>query len=344
MARHALKGFLNELVGSGAVSAAAAVVGDGRTIAQEAAGGMKRPGPAGRVTTSSLFDLASLTKPVSATLALALDRRRRLSLSTTIAGALRGTDVRVAPELRRRQLATLLRQRAGFQAWAPLYHHWTRPSDMLEGLISSASFLGAAPSTYSDLGFMAWAGIAEAVTGRDFATLVRRQVARPLGLSRLAGPPGDTPAVVECRLGTDREVSLARAQGIRVRRLRAPGPGRIQDGNARFLGGPSGHAGLFGSARAIWRLTREWARPRVLFGETAVEVALGGSGAYALGWQRRPAAAAKRSGLWYGHTGFTGGGVWFCPDTTEIRVLLTHRSSVSVSLNEWQARFLGLRF
>lgn len=343
MAGRKLKRFLDELHSSGAVTAAAAVVGDSRSIEYQAAAGSKRRSRPGRVTTSSLFDLASLTKPVSATLALALDARGSLPLTMSVERALASSGVEVDSGLRHRRLGSLLRHRSGLRPWTPLFYSCRRPSSSIELLVANSELLGAAPSTYSDLGYILWGLIAESATGRPVSALVRDLLVRPMGLHGLSVPPGNVPAVVECRLGNDRERGLARSQGIEIGVRRAPSAGTIQDGNARFLGGPSGHAGFFGSARAIWRLAVEWVAPgAVLVGES-VGKALAGRGGYALGWRRCPPGAAKRSGLWYGHTGFTGGGVWFCPQTAEIRVLLAHRSSVSVSLKDWQARFVELR-
>ena len=161
-------------------------------------------------------------------------------------------------------------------------------------------------------------------------------------MGTLVEPPGDVSGAVECRLGNGRERDLARGQGIEISRRQPPRIGTIQDGNARFLSGPGGHAGLFGSARGLWRLAGEWARPGAVLASGSVDRALAGRGRYALGWRRQPPATAKRSGLWYGHTGFTGGGVWFCPETGEVRVLLAHRSALSVSMKDWQARFVEL--
>ncbi len=335
-----LQSFLSELHASGAVTAAAAVLGDARGIAREGGVGVKRRRRSGRVTTSSLFDLASLTKPVTATLALALERSGGLSTRASVGRVLHGSGFEIDPSLRSRRLVTLLRHRSGLTAWAPLFARCRRPEEAVELLTSSPDLLGAAPATYSDLGYILWGLLVEAVTERSLGSLVEERIVRPLGLRGLSEPPGDMPAAVECRLGNQRERQLARAQGIDIGLRRAPSIGAIQDGNARFLGGPAGHAGLFGSARAIWRLAAEWVEPGALLECRQVERALGGRGEFALGWRRSPPAAAGRSGLWYGHTGFTGGGAWFSPETKEIRVLLAHRSSVSVSLVEWRARFL----
>ncbi len=339
MGRLDLKRYLEDLLASGTVTAAAAVIGDGRSIACEGACGAKRRAGGGRVTTSSLFDLASLTKPVIATVAQALDAEGVLPLRRSVSRALAGHEIRVAPCLARKSLGSLLRHRSGFQPWAPLFAHGTNEADAMRWLVSDPALHGAAPSTYSDLGYILWGWLAERARGVSLATMVREYVSRPLDIDRLAKLPRNRDSVVECRLGNRRERELAAAQGIEIPVRRAPAIGTAQDGNARFLRF-AGHAGLFGSARALWRLAAEWAEPSKVLSPAAVAIALGGRGAYALGWRRRPPETRGLAGVWYGHLGFTGGGVWFCPETAEVRVLLAHRSSIAVDLDDWRKRFL----
>ncbi|MCH7665104.1 MAG: beta-lactamase family protein [Acidobacteria bacterium] len=341
MGRLDLKRYLEDLLASGTVTAAAAVIGDGRSIACEGACGAKRRAGGGRVTTSSLFDLASLTKPVIATVAQALDAEGVLPLRRSVSRALAGHETRVAPCLARKSLGSLLRHRSGFQPWAPLFAHGADEEDAVRWLVSDPALHGAAPSTYSDLGYILWGWIAERARGLSLATMVREYVARPLGIDRLAQQPSHRDSVVACHLGNGRERELAAAQGIEIPVRRAPSIGTVQDGNARFLSFAA-HAGLFGSARAVWRLAAEWVEPSRVLTSAAVGTALEGRGAYALGWRRRPAETRGRSGLWYGHLGFTGGGVWFCPESAEVRVLLAHRSSIAVGLEDWRKRFLEI--
>jgi hypothetical protein len=109
--------------------------------------------------------------------------------------------------------------------------------------------------------------------------------------------------------------------------------GQPQDGNARLLadrtdGGPSGHAGLFGSADALWRYAREWLEPTVL-PASGVRDALAGAGPFLLGWAR-PAAWESLVGTvrerCFGALGFTGGSVWIDAEAQRLCLLLGHRA------------------
>ncbi len=356
----ALDALLARMVAAGAVSAAAALIGDARSVRLEAAVGRAAGRRHGRtvpegapVSAASRFDLASLTKPFVASLALVLDRRGLLPLDTRIGGLLPTT----AGWLGRKHLASLLRHRAGLAAWAPVYlgesKSWKappraegrggrrRPSELVAGELAGR-LVGQPVGTYSDLGYLLWCEAAERALGRPLETLLARHLAGPLGCSGLAASPGPEPGVVGCALDTRREVELAAGLGLEIPCLPAPGLGVVQDGNARFLGGVPGHAGLFGSARDAWRLAAEWLQPGRLLDRARVVSECGRRGPFVAGWRVRPPAARGLGGRWLGHTGFTGGGAWLRVDRGEVRVLLAHRTAVDVDLTPYRREFLRL--
>jgi CubicO group peptidase (beta-lactamase class C family) len=122
----------------------------------------------------------------------------------------------------------------------------------------------------------------------------------------------------------------------------------VQDGNARFLGGLAGHAGLFAAVEDLWRLAREWLEPRVLASAPRLREALAGPGSFGLGWWKRSAggtAARAFSAGAFGHPGFPGGSVWADPKADRILVLLGHRTSPFSDLAPVRREFhrLGLR-
>jgi CubicO group peptidase (beta-lactamase class C family) len=344
-----VKPFLDDLLRSGAATAAATAVGTAEHILAEET--------AGEVTPASRFDYASLTKPFVATLALVLDAAGVLPLSTRVAAIWPAAD----PRLGRKPLSDLLRHRSGLAAWRPLYH-LCRPREEVLDLILGGSLLGTRAGTYSDLDYILYGMTAERVTGTALGELVRSRVLIPLGLASVEPAPGDQPDAVESRMDSAQEVLLAARQGLTI----VPPPlaprGLPQDGNARFLidlaGGPgrmagrlSGHAGLFGTARDLWALGAEWLAPGRLLQPEAVTAALGGGGRFALGWWRRTlrgSAGRALSRSSFGHTGFAGGSLWIDPhagpaeDTGRIYVLLAARADPLSNMNRWRRRFHGL--
>lgn len=327
--------LLADLLAEGGVTAAAACVGDADGILLQARAGWVDEARSRAVAVHDRFDLASLTKPWSATLALVLDQRGLLPLELPL-----GEIWPLAPaELARQPLTALLRHRSGLLAWRPLYRHLRRPDDVVERILQP-DCQGATRPTYSDLGYILWTRSVEHWTGAAAMTLLQRHVLRPLGVSTVEIAPAAERAV-ETRLDNARERALAADLGVRVGLRPGPPRGQAQDGNARFLGGLAGHAGLFAPARALWRLGAEWLRPaRVLDGER-VAAALAGRGRYRLGWWRRaacPVATRPLSADSFGHHGFTGGSLWVDPRAGRVGVLLAHRVSERVDLDPWRRR------
>jgi CubicO group peptidase (beta-lactamase class C family) len=322
--------LLAGLVRDGHASAAAALVGDARGALATAEVGEARRAGAKR----PLFDLASLTKLWTASLALRLDQRGLLPLSVALGELWPRCDGRLAG----RTLEDLLRHRAGFLPWAPLYRHCRRRSSVA-ALLLGGRLLGARRGTYSDLDYVLWGLSAERALGQPLSELLRRQVIAPLGLR---AAPGRGTFWLPCRLGNDREVGLAAARGVRIGRLGPPDAGRVQDGNARFLGAPAGHAGLFATPEALLALAREWLAPGALWPAAAAAAALAGPGRFALGWRRvtrRGSGGPALSAASYGHLGFTGGSLWIDPERGRILVLLAHRQAVDVDLAPARRRF-----
>lgn len=330
VAPEVLAAFLAELRASGAVTAAEARVA---TLEESVAARVD-------VAPGALFDLASLTKPFVATLALALHEEGSLPLDLPL-GRLWPT---AAAGLRRKTLGSLLRHRSGLVPWAPLYALCRTAEEAAERIVAG-EWWGAAPDTYSDLGFLLWGSSAARALGLPVSELLEQRVLAPLGLRSIAAAPPAERAV-PCRIDTGREVELARRMGRRIGVLAPPAPGQPQDGNTRFLGGLPGHAGLFGDAGDLVTFAREWlgAGGRVV-GGTTVRRALAGSGRHALGWMRRRLAGSAGPALGpgsFGHTGFTGGSLWIDPRGGRIWVLLAHRSSSQVDLDPWRRRFHAL--
>lgn len=284
------------------------------------------------------FDLASLTKPFVATLALALDQNDRLPLSTPIAEALPEAAAVCRPQ---GVLGDLLRHRSGLIPWLPFYALGRRPGRALLRAFEPDHWR-ARVGTYSDLGYILWRLAAERCCGESLEEMLRNAVLSPLALTGVETGPGSRPDVVRCRLDTLREVELAADLGYEIALRGAPKRGRPQDGNARFLGGLPGHAGLFGSARAVAALGCEWLAPTRVLDPVTVRRALAGAGPYALGFARRRVRGAAGSALGpaaFGHTGFTGGSLWIDPDARLVAVLLGHRWHAGCNLAPVRRRF-----
>ncbi len=332
-----LSTLIERAVSGGLYTALVALVGDASGIERVVAAGSARPGKAVAVGERTLFDLASLTKTFTAGLALTLDGSGELPLALPIGEAIDGAP----PALADRELADLLRHRAGFLPWTPLY---ARCGDRQEArqLLLDGTLLGASAGTYSDLGFILWGLIAEQRCGMALGELMRQRLLRPLGLSGVREQPDNIDQVAACRIDGAKESELAAGLGLELATPSAPSIGMAQDSNARFLGGLAGHAGLFANAGQLWRYAREWLAPGNLLDPQQVAEALAGPGPFLLGWGRPGGWTSTRAVAGpgsFGALGFTGGSVWIEPERGRIALLLGHRSSPLSDLAPFRRAF-----
>ncbi len=308
----------------------------GRVQLFEAFGHTSEGPTAQAVSTDTVFDLASLTKPlVTAALTLSFVADRLVSIDDPVGKYLPafrdGTAARAT-------IRHLLTHTSGLPEWRPFYRDL--PPDTIatpegkrrvlvaaerEPLISAPG----AESRYSDLGFILLGSILERVADRPLDETARERLFAPLGLDSVGFlPVGNTHAWASNRTMAATEHCLWRGRVLR---------GEVHDENAYAMGGVSGHAGLFGDAMGVLTLVREWRdaalgrsprwpadlAARFLTRHTDV-----GNGSWALGWTvPTPPSTSGRyfSPRSYGHLGFTGTSVWVDPDRELTVILLTNR-------------------
>jgi CubicO group peptidase (beta-lactamase class C family) len=323
----------------GVYTAAVAQVGlKGKLWWQGAAGRVSRDPSAAPVTQETVFDLASLTKPLATALALmVLVERGKLDLTTPI-GAILPHDWLPADKYPL-TLASLLIHRSGCPAWRPFYEAvLTAPASarpiLLERL-AAATPLEHTPDTvtvYSDLGFMLLKAVVEQVSGKNLEQFCREEIYQPLGLHDLGFIPLPKP---HRALTTESRSYAATELGFIPGR---PVAGEVHDENAWAAGGVAGHAGLFGTGREVFALVaclyRAYAGEKV--GPLTPEVVRrfftvppGVDRAYGFDIPSReptPRAAGRYfSPHSVGHLGFTGTSFWLDLETGQMIVLLTNR-------------------
>jgi len=112
--------------------------------------------------------------------------------------------------------------------------------------------------------------------------------------------------------------------------------GEVHDGNAYFMGGVAGHAGLFSTAEEVFKIAQQFLPnyTRLLKPETTdlfrTNFTPGHnehrSFAFQLASTEGSTAGAKMSPESFGHTGFTGTSLWIDPVKERVFVLLTNRT------------------
>jgi CubicO group peptidase (beta-lactamase class C family) len=368
-----ITGVLETAVETGVTAGAVALVRHRGEVAFHQAFGQAAKEPQPRpMGVDTVFDLASLTKPlVGATVALALVDRGVLSLDEEVTTFLPELESLAGEGVTFRRL---LSHTSGLAGWRPIYV-WARDR---AGILATIDRLGlvTAPGTrfeYSDIGFMTLGLALERAGGSPLEDLAVRLVIEPLGLANTGYRPPPSPesfAVTE--RGNAFEHRMAEWAGLRFDGWRRDfHPGEVNDGNTHYgLGGVSAHAGLFSDAYDLgvlgemWRGQGVWQDRRVLSGavvEQATSDQTSDGSGRGLGWQLMRRTGPTREELsradagffpptrspWtprpsgellspaaYGHTGFTGTSIWVDPARELVAVLLTNATHPAVDLDK----------
>ena len=288
----------------------------------------------------TIYDLASLTKPLVTTL---LCSRRielgELTLDSSVSHYLAEFDRTDKQMITVRELLT---HTSGLPAWRPLYVLTEDQPDRAAGAIANLN-LEYKPGTrvvYSDLGFIALGILLERMTGHRLAELAMREIFEPLKVQQTFFNPEIAlqTGIAACETGNAYEADMCKEMGTesypnaRQRLIW----GEVHDGNAYFLGGAAGHAGLFSTASETFVLAQQFLAEssRLLNRDTCglfrENMTQGLEEARSIGWQL---AATKDStgGVdlprdSFGHNGFTGTSLWIDPENDRIFILLTNRT------------------
>jgi CubicO group peptidase (beta-lactamase class C family) len=290
-------------------------------------------------TLDTIYDLASLTKPLITGLlcALALERGE-IKFDDAAARFLPEFDISDKRAITVRQLLT---HTSGLPAWRPLYLAAGGDKERVLQAISNEP-LESLPGThvrYSDLGFITLGLMLERLSSASLAEISRREIFEPLDLKRTFFNP-DKALVIEiaaCEMGNayERETcgeEHAGSYGWRENLIW----GEVHDGNAHFLGGAAGHAGLFSTARETLQLATQFHAPstKVLKPETCAlfrtNLTEGMEEARSVAWQlaatKDSTAGTRLPPDSFGHLGFTGTSCWNDPEHERTFILLTNRT------------------
>ena len=181
------------------------------------ASGRLHIGSARDVHTDAPWHIGSITKSFTATLMLMLVERGRLELDTPIGAYLADSEPDMHADWRSRTLRQLLSHTAGLPSNATLLQMLKSETDdpshdrlaILRPLWNKRAPAATGRFAYSNIGYALAGHIAEQVTGKRWETLIRSEIAEPLGLASLDfGPPrgGDAPWGHRSVLGFKRPV------------------------------------------------------------------------------------------------------------------------------------------
>jgi beta-N-acetylhexosaminidase len=324
-----LKGVLDSLIeeqiGKRAFPGAALAVGHrGDLVFQKGYGKLDSSEKAPAVTNETIYDLASLTKVITATtLAMQLYERGQLKLEHPVSRYFPGFVEEGRDKITIRHLLT---HTSGLPAHLPLYKDLKGKLAFVEKILQVP--LESTPGTmavYSDLGLILLGDILEKLAVEPLDQLATARIFRPLGMKHTFFNP---------KREWKKLIAATEIDPWRGRLLR----GEVHDENAFAMGGVSAHAGLFGNTsdlaifcqmllnggvydhrRVVRRSTLERFTARQNFPQGSSR---------ALGWDT-PSNGSSAGNLLspnsFGHTGFTGTSVWIDPARELFIILLTNR-------------------
>ena len=292
--------------------------------------------------TSTMFDLASVTKVMATTMAtMLLVDRGKVELDAPV--------WRYLPDFRGAHLDSitvrhLLSHSAGLVQWQPLYYHASNTAQTYGVIRDMPLQWGVGDARhYSDLGFMLLGDVIERVSGQRLDAFLEQNLYRPLGLRSTTFNPkghGFTEFAVT-EQGNVYEKHMVYDSTFGYRYLGDPTAwngwrqyvlnGEVDDGNSYYAnGGVAGHAGLFSTAADLRVLvdllnnrgsygSRQYIRPEVVDAFLTRDKYQN-----YLGWQA-PSYLPAGS---FSHTGFTGTYVAGIPQYKLSIVLLTNRQNM----------------
>ena len=288
----------------------------------------------------TIYDLASLTKPLVTTLLCAKRiELGELTLDSSVSHYVAEFDRTDKQMITVRELLT---HTSGLPAWRPVYLLTEEQPDRAAGAIANLD-LEYKPGTrviYSDLGFITLGILLERLTGHQLTDLAKHEIFEPLKLQQTFFNPEVAlqTGIAACETGNAYEADMCKQMGHEpyVNSRQRLIWGEVHDGNAYFLGGAAGHAGLFSTAAEAFTIAQQF------LGESTVlltpqtcrtfseNMTPGLEEARSIGWQlaatKDSTGGADLPPDSFGHNGFTGTSLWIDPHEQRVFILLTNRT------------------
>ncbi len=280
------------------------------------------------VTPDTIYDAASLTKPVvTATLVAMQVEAGRISLDLPVARYIPEWNSGPNPEWRKTvTIRHLLTHASGLPAHRDYFLTLHSKREMVARICNEPlEYEPGTKTVYSDLDFILLGEILERATGKDVDQLAREQIFTPLGMASTMFHPAKS---LKSRIAPTENDATFRKRLLQ---------GEVDDENAFAMGGVAGHAGMFSTAPDLAAFCQMllnggiYAHQRLLKRATLSLFTAPqplAANTYTLGWMvPTPGSSSGRhfSAHSFGHLGFTGTSIWIDPDRQLFVILLTNR-------------------
>ena len=277
-----------------------------------------------RMTLDTIFDMASLTKPlITATAVMQLYEQGMLSPNDPVSTYLPDFAANGKQDITIRQLLT---HYSGLPPDLSLTDPWEGKQEAYTRAFAATPIHPPGVQfVYSDINFIVLGALVEKISGLTLDQYARRFIIAPLGLTHTSYLP---PASWIPKIAPTQYDLGGMLRGV------------VHDPTSRRMGGVAGHAGLFSTAddMAVYAqnlLDRLAGRPShfplsriVLQKMTAPQQPATGTALRGFGWDIDSPYSSNRGTLFpvgsFGHTGFTGTSLWIDPASDSYVVLLTN--------------------
>ncbi len=340
--------FLRERIAAGDFPSAAYLIAEkGEIIFQDGLGFAVVEPEKIKAKLDTIYDLASLTKPlVTGLLCAKLIEEGKINLSDKIA---RHFSKFNTDEKREIKIENLLVHTSGFSAWLPFYLI-SNSKFQIPDLIAERPLENQINSkvAYSDLNFLLLTFLLEKIYEKGSDLVAKQEIFTPLNLQNtFYNPPKKLRnRIAASELGNRYELQMAREKGFNIDDKKIQNPkskiqnrtvwGEVHDANCYFMDGVSGHAGLFSNALEVFKIAQQFLpeETTLLTAETcklfSTNFTEGLNEARSISFQlaetKDSTASDALSKNSFGHLGFTGTSLWIEPEKRRIFILLTNRT------------------
>ncbi|HEY7330474.1 MAG TPA: exo-beta-N-acetylmuramidase NamZ domain-containing protein [Gemmataceae bacterium] len=298
------------------------VVRQGKIVFRKAYGLRSKQPAEERMTVDTLFDMASLTKPIAtATSVMILLEQDKLKLSDRVSKHLPdfGKNGKEAITLEQ-----LLLHTSGLIADNPVADYqdgrakaWERICNLRPNPEPGKQY------RYSDVNFIVLGELVERLSGDSLDVFARQHIFLPLSIFDTTFRPNK---------------ALAERAAVTEKRGDHWMRGEVHDPRSYLLDGVAGHAGLFSTADDLAVFAQmilgggSYGGKHILKPETVRLMTTPHAvpnGRRTLGWDASSSFSSDRADSFsvhsFGHTGFTGTFIWIDPDTQTVLILLSNR-------------------
>lgn len=303
--------------------ASLAVIYKDKTVYHKAVGNLTYNLKAPIARTTTIYDAASLTKPIVTTsIVMQLVERDSIDLNAPVARYLPNFACNGKDKI---TIEQLMRHNSGLRGHDFYAKTCRTPNEVFRAIEQDSLVYKPGTATkYSDLGFILLGRIIEQVTGQSLAANFHTRFAGPLGMKSTTFNP---PPRLQWRIAPtapDTTWTLDRQRPL------------VNDQNAALLGGAAGHAGLFTTTGDLMKMVRMLMNDGKYKGQRYIKkktvrkfLKKKKRWPKGIGWDfvapEKSSAGSYFSEKSWGHLGYTGTSIWVDPKRDLAVILLSNR-------------------